>query len=119
MEKARTLPLKNVLIGGIAAACLLLLAQGCCSVKHLTPDDFLKVSREIGSPPSTLHNTEYIGATGGRVYIQRWESLSFFRPETMVYWTERRGLPSEVVKAIENRQPPWTIEKSVIDRKQR
>jgi hypothetical protein len=119
MEKSETLPRNNVIIGGIAAACLLLLAQGCCSIKHLDREDFLKASRGIGSIGSTLHDTEYIGATRERVYIQRWEALSFFRPETMVYWTERHGLPAEVIKAMENGQPPWTIEKSLIDRKQR
>ncbi len=111
MKKSGLLPLKHVLIVRASTFCLLLLVQGCCSMKHLDREDFLKVARRIGSPPSTVQYAEYIGATQGRVYIQSWDAFRFFSPEIMVYWTERNGLPSEVVKAIEAGQPPWIVEK--------
>jgi hypothetical protein len=80
-----------------------LFAAGCvvfvsCSTLELTEE--IPVA-------STIHDTEFIGTAGSRVYLQRRQMPVLFEPEIIVYWTDVAGFPESPIATLESGRNPW------------
>lgn len=92
---------KPLLSGLIVVISLLLAACNSTNIEHLSADQFMEKAKCIGAPLSA-EGTAYIGATHTRVYIERFNAITFFSifPEYTVYWTERNGLSKDFLQTL-------------------
>lgn len=95
-------PLK--ILGGFFA----IVALGCLvdqvwSLRHLGGEGFLEKADQI-QEISTIRSTGYIGSSGGRAYLESWKAG---RPGRIVYWTELKDLPPELVERLRKGEDPW------------
>ena len=78
----------------------------CSTLKHVDASGFLELTEEI-PVASTIRNTQFIGAAGSRVYLERWQMQVLFEPEVVVYWTHLSGLPEDVIADLKSGLNPW------------
>ena len=87
---------------GFAALVLVIcctVSVSCSAIKQVTAPEFLELASEIHNP-TTIRSTSFIGATGGRAYLQCWRKALLFEPEYIVYWTSIAELPDEAVTRL-------------------
>ena len=95
---------------GIPAFCVLTICAAfisCSSAEYVDAVGFLNLTEEI-SQPSTIRNTEFIGMTGSRVYLELWREQVFLGSTYTVYWTHVSDLPDEISSALESGINPWS-----------
>jgi hypothetical protein len=97
----RRVGLATLVLGVFGAAML-----SCSSVRNVSGVRFLEVTKQI-EVLGTTQGVTYIGTTGSRVYLEKWDSLTVFEPEYTVYCTELSELPDEIAVALRAGRNPW------------
>ncbi len=103
MKKKTNFAVISLIIVMIA---FVLLPFGCANVYKLDASNFLKQAKQIGEI-HTVKNTEMIGVSGDRVYLEYWNKPLLFGSGITVYWTCLSGLPSGLADELKAGENPW------------
>jgi len=81
---------------------------GCSGLRQLPPDKFLGRAQAINMVNSMPIDARYIGATGGKVFIEYSRARVGMVPGChYVYWTYVTNLPPQIRDQLNAGENPW------------
>jgi len=102
--KKRIKVLVIAVVGVVGVLGFLIMGIGCSSIKQVSTEEFVRISKEL---PTPMSNSEYIGCTGTRAYIEVWNMPILGIGGTRILWAPLNEFSPELKRDMQEGKDPF------------